>query len=160
MEQKSVLFVEYTAQGELGKRLRELMTRLTPHLGFNIKVVERTGSALKHSFPQSSLWEGEHCGRGECTTCNQGAEFKTNCSKKSAVYENTCLLCNPAAGKKEELVELKTETPSLYVGETSRTVKERSGEHWAAYRGSAKAKASSHIYKHQELNQSSRQEAN
>ena len=114
-------------------------------------MVERTGADLKHSFPQSSLWEGEHCGRGDCTTCNQGAEFKTNCSKKSAVYENTCLLCNTGAGGKEELREIETSTPSLYVGETSRTIKERSGEHWSAYKGSQKAKAGSHIFKHQQL---------
>ena len=42
-------------------------------------------------------------------------------------------------------------TNSPQPGCVSRKVKERSGEHWAAYRGSAKAKAGSHIYKHQEL---------
>ena len=34
---KTVLFVEQTPMGELGRKLRELVTRLTPILGFNIK---------------------------------------------------------------------------------------------------------------------------
>ena len=48
---KTVLFVEKTAMGGLGKQLRELMTRLAPILGFTVKVVERTGSNLKSHFP-------------------------------------------------------------------------------------------------------------
>ena len=37
---KSVLFVEQTADIELAKRLRELLLRLAPIMGFSIKVVE------------------------------------------------------------------------------------------------------------------------
>ena len=55
MEQKSVLFVEHTQSGELSSRLREVIGRLAPMLGFSIKVVERTGRTLKSCFPQSSL---------------------------------------------------------------------------------------------------------
>ena len=33
---KTVLFVEYTAMGELVRRLRELMSRLAPIIGFNV----------------------------------------------------------------------------------------------------------------------------
>ena len=56
VEQKTVLFIEQTHQGELGRRLRELLTRITPLLGFGVKVVERTGSSLRSKFPQASLW--------------------------------------------------------------------------------------------------------
>ena len=120
-------------------------------LGFRVKAVERNGSTLRNQFPQSSLWEGEHCGRSTCITCNQGAEFSTNCTKKSAVYENICAECNKGAGGKEEVREVDTQVPSLYIGETSRTLQERGREHWADYRGGAKAKQKSHIFKHQEL---------
>ena len=75
VEPKSVLFVQQTNRGELGKRLREVLTRISPMLGFGIKVVERSGSSLRSKLPQSNLWEGEHCGRGACITCNQGADF-------------------------------------------------------------------------------------
>ena len=83
MEQKSVLFVEHTKDGELSRRLREVIGRMAPMLGFSVKVVERTGRTLKSCFPQSSLWEGVHCGHPQCITCNQGAETLAPCTKKS-----------------------------------------------------------------------------
>ena len=60
-EQKSILFVEQTKDGELSKRLREVILRLAPTLGFSIKVVERAGMSLRKKFPQSNLWEGAGC---------------------------------------------------------------------------------------------------
>ena len=46
LENKTVLFVEYTEGGELASRLRELMRRLAPTIGFGVKVVERAGKKL------------------------------------------------------------------------------------------------------------------
>ena len=100
-------------------------------MGFGVKIVERNGSTLRNQFPQSNLWEGEHCGRDLCITCNQGAEFPTPCTMRSAVYKNVCAVCNQGATGKEEIKDMDTEFPSLYVGETSRTVQERGREHWA-----------------------------
>ena len=40
------------------------------------------------------------------------------------------------------------ETPSIYVGETSRSIYERAKEHWGAYQGGTE---DSHIRKHQLL---------
>ena len=124
------------------------MTRISPILGFGVKVVERSGSSLKSQFPQASLWEGSHCGRDSCITCNQGADFMTHCSKKSLVYENTCATCNTKASSKEGVTETDSDIPSLYVGESSRTIQERGLEHWADFR---RNKKDSHIRKHQEL---------
>ena len=150
LEQKSVLFVENTNEGELAKRIREVILRLAPVLGFSIKVVERTGATLQSKFPQAALWEGAHCGRDVCITCNQGAETLVPCTRKSLVYENICEKCNPGAGGKEEVTGSNPDHASIYVGETSRTIQERGREHWAAARGSSKAKEGSHIAKHQE----------
>ena len=94
-------------------------------LGFAIKVVERTGSNLKSKFPQSSLWEGSTCGREKCITCGQGAETIVPCTRKSLVYENICGTCNKGAKGKEEVVGSNPDIPSIYVGETSRTIFER-----------------------------------
>ena len=150
-EQKSVMFVEQTEMGELAKRLREMVTRLAPIMGFSVKIIERTGSTLRSKFPQSSLWEGAPCGRSDCVTCLQGAEFQVPCSRKSMVYENICGVCNKGASGKDEVVMEDPTIPSIYVGESSRTIRERAKEHWSAYRGSQKSKDGSHIYKHQEL---------
>ena len=152
MELKSVLFVEHTKDGELSRRLREVIGRMAPMLGFSVKVVERTGRTLKSCFPQSSLWEGVHCGRPQCITCNQGAETLAPCTRKSLVYENICSECNPGAGGKEEIKGGGDPgRPSIYVGETSRSIQERGREHWAAATGSAKAKEGSHIAKHVDM---------
>ena len=100
---KSVLFVEQTPDGELARRLREVLQRLTPVMGFSVKVVERNGGTLQSKFQQSSLWDGTHCGREQCVTCNQGAEKLEQCTRRSALYENICGTCNTEAGSKEEV---------------------------------------------------------
>ena len=65
-EPQTVLFVEYSKNGELASKLRELMKRLAHTIGFNVKVVERTGASLRNQFPTTTLWDGSHCGREEC----------------------------------------------------------------------------------------------
>ena len=122
---KTVLFVEQSSDGSLAKRMREVLRSMEPALGFRIKVVERTGQTLGSKFSLSSLWEGTKCGRGGCTTCEQGAEELPPCSMRNLLYENICAVCNPGAPKKGELITVKEGAPSLYVGETSRTIFER-----------------------------------
>ena len=116
---RSQCCLEHTVDGELATRLRELMNRLAPTLGFGIKVVERIGTALKNLFPLTNLWEDQGCGRKDCTTCLQGAEMLPPCTKKSLVYENVCRACNPGAGTKKELGEVRSDIPTIYVDETS-----------------------------------------
>ena len=105
-EPQTILFVDYTKNGELTADMKELTGRLAEVTGFVVKVVERAGSSLREQFPTTTLWEGSSCGREDCITCTQGAEKIPNCKKASLVYENVCLECNPGAGAKEELKEL------------------------------------------------------
>ena len=144
----TVLFVEQTANGELAMRLREMFKRLEPTLGFTVKTVEKTGSKLRSKFPLYNLWDGIPCGRQECIPCGQGAEFVQPCTKTSVVYENVCLDCNPGAGGEKELREIKTSIPTAYVGETSRSIWERTKEHWSSYKSRS---SDSHLLKHQEI---------
>ena len=44
LKTRSVLFVENTPGGELAGRIRELLRRLEPTIGFRIKVVEKAGT--------------------------------------------------------------------------------------------------------------------
>ena len=149
---RSVLFVEQTPGGELASKLRELLARLEPLLGFRIKVAERCGRTLQSQFPLNNLWGGMKCGRGEeCTTCEQeGAEELPDCTRRSVLYENACLICLPSAGRKggPRNEDGDPATPAIYVGETSRSIMERSKEHWAGYQG---AKEDNHILKHQHM---------
>ena len=133
----SVLFVDQTPGGELASRMRELLRRVEPTTGFHLKVLERTGLSLQSQFPLTTLWDGAPCGREEdCITYYQGAEMLPNCTRQSIVYENVCSQCVPSAKEDKELKEeeLNKEQPVLYVGESSRSIAERSREHWALYK--------------------------
>ena len=99
-------------------------------LGFRIKVVERTGTSLKSTLPNTNPWAGAHCSREDCTTCNQAGEEKIECTKRNLVYEHICVDCNPGALNKGELKEPNTEVPSIYVGEDARSIFERSKVNW------------------------------
>ena len=145
---KTVLFVEQSPRGELAKRLREALREMEQTLGFRIKVAERAGRPLGSMFPLTSLWEGAQCGRGECITCLQEGEEMPPCSRKNLVYENICLECNPGATKGGDLETLKEGAPSLYIGETSRSIFERSREHWEGVR---KGEEGNHMVKHQKM---------
>ena len=132
---RTVLFVDQTPGGELALRLRELLARIEDTIGFKVKVVERSGRSLQAMFPLTTLWDGTSCGRVEdCTTCYQGAEAIPDCTRKSVLYKNFCATCVPAAmGRgpvKDE--DVKTKEPAVYVGETSRSIAERSREHWSS----------------------------
>ena len=70
----------------------------------------------------------------------------TNCTKPSLVYENMCKKCNEGAAGEKESKDVKE--GSQYVGETSRTIYERSKEHWGALRSRSEK---SHMFKHQQL---------
>ena len=65
------------------------------------------------------------------------------------VYENVCLACNEGAKSGKRVVQKNLDVPSIYVGESSRSIKERADEHWQAFRTGDEG---SHILKHQTLN--------
>ena len=148
LKTRAVIFVEQTPYGELASKLKEQITILEPTLGYRLKVVEKIGMSLRSSFAQTNLWQGLQCGRIECITCNQEGEGAPQCTLSNVTYENICTKCNPSALKKGELKKVETEIPSLYVGETSRSIQERALEHWGdVRRGSSK----SHMLKHQSM---------
>ena len=144
----TVIFVEQTNQGALASKLRELTSRLEPIVGFKIKIVERCGNTLGSKFSQDTLWQGSKCGRGDCVTCEQGAEVLPPCTAPSVIYENFCASCNPGAGAKGEVKDVSMDPPSVYVGESSRSIKERSKEHWSGY---VKKSEENHMHKHHQL---------
>ena len=104
-------------------------------LRFKIKVVERTGVTILNQCSQASSWEGVKCGREGHITCNQGLEDLPKCTRSNVVYENICNSCIPDAAKMGHLPDQDcTAPPSLYVGETSRSIQERGQKHWGAAR--------------------------
>ena len=145
LKTKTVLFVEQTRGGELAKVLREDVGRLENLLGFRLKIVERTGMSLRNLLPNTNPWGGAHCSRDDCRPCNQPGEEVADCTRRSLVYESICLDCNPDGTKKGEVKDARRDIPSVYVGETARSLYERGREHWEDWK---KKSTDSHILKH------------
>ena len=76
----------------------------------------------------------------------RGGEDLPVCTRRNVLYENVCVTCNPEAGGKGPIKEVKER--SLYVGESSRSLYERSREHMGQYN---KGVEESHMEKHREL---------
>ena len=147
----TVLFVEFSKGGVLQKTMRDALDRLTPMLGFKVRVAERGGTSLGSLLSNKNLWSGTHCGREDCRPCKQPGDKKEDCKKRNVVYESECGECNPEGSRKtsdkEGLAE-RREVPSLYVGETARSMKERSSEHWA---DAESGKEECHMVEHQAM---------
>jgi hypothetical protein len=147
----TVLFVEFSKGGSLQKCMRGVLDNLTSMLGFKVRVTERGGTTLGSLLSNKNLWAGTSCGRGECRTCQQEGEKKEPCTTRNVVYESECGTCNPVGSRKladkDGLAE-KRDTPSLYVGETARSIMERAGEHWA---DGLAGKEESHMAEHQAM---------
>ena len=138
----TVLFVPSTRGGILARKLREeeVMSEIT---GFKIRFQEAGGTQLRNKF-NTDLGRGKHCGRKDCHPCDVDGDSRQNCRNINIVYESTCLLCNPpeCSDQKEEKVGSSSESTSqeevskvkqaktgVYIGETSRSLYERSKEH-------------------------------
>ena len=74
----------------------------------------------------------DDCLREDCIPCNQGDEKRINCRKRNILYESRCQECNQEENnnQKKEISYLRA-GKGIYVGESSRSLYERSKEHQA-----------------------------
>jgi hypothetical protein len=144
----TVMFVEFSRGGSLQKCMKEVLDRISPMLGFNVRVTEKGGSSLGSILSNKNLWRGEHCGRPKCRPCAQSEDKKEPCKARNIVYESECTLCNePGSRKRNDKQGLKEskEQANLYVGESARSLFERAGEHWEGVLG---GKDENHMLEH------------
>ena len=126
----SVINVEQTRGGALASAMRKKMENLAPMLGFRFRVMESAGTTLADLLSNKNLWQGEACGRKHCHPCQQKSEKREDCSKENVLYESRCTQCNGMEkGKEETTIKDNRSSPSIYVGETSRSLMERAREH-------------------------------
>ena len=115
-----------------GSRLLKAIARIEPRLakltGYHVKLTEKGGRALSKFF--SKDFSSGKCFRGDCVPC-QNPEIRgpTLCNIKSVVYEGVCVLCDGEHKKNPS-----SRHKGMYVGQTSRTLYERAGEHVAGLR--------------------------
>ena len=130
--------------------MKSVTDRLAPLVGFITRVTERGGTPLSSLLSNKNPWSGQACGRGkdECFPCQQETEIKEPCTLRNILYESECGSCNELGTSKlrdkDSLCDSRN-PPSIYVGESARSVAERSKEHWGDYK---KGKEETHMYTH------------
>ena len=129
----TVLFVDQTPGGQLAKRMREAEVQLAAITGFRVKIVEKNGTTAKQLLHKPNPWAEGMCGRPDCYPCKTG-DVK-DCFRRNILYSHQCKKC------KDDGIE------KVYIGESSRSAKERAGEHDQDYK---KRKQDSHRLKHVE----------
>ena len=96
----TVMFVEFSRGGSLQKCIRDALDRITPILGFKVRVTEKGGTPLGSLLSNKNLWSGDPCGRVKCRTCAQAEEKKEPCTARNVVYESECCKCNQPGSRK------------------------------------------------------------
>ena len=134
----TVLFVPRTKGGELASKIRKAETELESITGYKVKIVERSGTMIKRIVVKSNPWAGGPCGMPECLVCkheNGGGD----CKKRSITYRTRCETCYENGEK------LGDNKEKIYIGESSRTGRERGAEHANDYHREV---PDSHMWKH------------
>ena len=141
----TVMFVPSTKGGLLARMLKESEMEMARITKFRMKIQESGGIQLARLF-STDLARGKHCGREDCQPCGMSEESKTNCKQQNVLYESRCGLCNKEEDvKRSSQKEEEAPRRGIYLGETSRTLYERSKEHVA---DAVSFKEGSHIIKH------------
>ena len=143
MSAVAVIVVPYTKGAELAKRIRRYEMIAKEQTGWYLKVVEKAGDNLIDLLHRSNPWSGQDCQRDLCLHCQTKAKtgkYKTqDCTKRNCIYETWCMNCQ---GEEEKRIQeesggdekkskemMKRMKLYKYIGETSRSVYERSWEH-------------------------------
>ena len=68
---------------------------------------------------------------------------REDCIRQNILYASECTECVLGTGEASDSLEMTGATPALYVGESARSLCERTGEHWLA---AEQKKDESHMY--------------
>ena len=129
----SVMFVPNSYGGILTKKLEQLEPMLERLCGYRVRMVEAAGTPLSRLF-SLDMSDGR-CHRADCHVCiTHNGKGSSRCKRKSVVYLSLCQVC-----------KLSNSDQGCYVGETGRSLYERSKEH---VEDAINLKEGSHILKH------------
>ena len=112
----AILFIDRTPSGELTRRIRMKECQMMDTIGNKVKIIERAGNSLKHQLWNADPWGGAGCVDEKCPVCTDDQD-KQICNVRNIIYSNSCLTCR------------KYGKTAVYIGKTSRTLKERALEH-------------------------------
>ena len=155
---KSVLFVARTGSTELCRRLRAEEQNLSRMTGYAVKIQERSGNQIRKILCNGkSAWSEVKCLRPWCMVCLGG---QGQCRRRNQTYISICNVCEERKNAAEAGVKEDDDTKEdnevnqdnlvvwRYGGETSRSLAERSRDH---YQGFLNKSPENHLWKHKIL---------
>jgi hypothetical protein len=135
------MFIPSTKNGTLIKALKDAELEMSNITRFRVRYQEAGGTQLARLF-STDLGKGQSFVREECQPYGRLDDEKIpNCKQASILYESSCQICNKDTKGKEEA----SGRMGIYYGETSRSLFERSKEH---FKDAADFSEGSHIIKH------------
>ena len=124
MTYTTILKVPSSPNSTLLYKLVGAEDRLAIITGYNLKLVEQSGIQLARLF--SRAFTPKRCHWSDCPTCGEhDGKGSSKCKSSNLVYEGVCLECMFQV----ENGLRKKDTVGRYIGESSRTLSERSREH-------------------------------
>ena len=99
----------------MAKRMKKVMDREKKG-DVNFKIVEMGGRTLKRELQKSNPLSTPGCNKNDCIACRKRKGEGGQCHRSNINYQIECQLC-------------KDTTPTIYIGETSRNLYTRGGEH-------------------------------
>lgn len=120
----TTLRVPATRNSELAKEIRHVLGQYPGPKGTMVKVQEQPGKPLLSGLTNNPFNTG-NCPKGNCPL--NGKSCDGTCSQESVIYSASCLICRE--NQLSQGIEEKDITESLYIGETSRTLRVRSQQH-------------------------------
>ena len=108
------------------KELMKIEPQLAKLTGYNVKIVEKSGVQLARLFQR--VYSPSTCHWNDCPACKfcDTSKKKSKCRVTNIVYEAVCIECEDTAAKQDGG---KNNFIGRYIGESSRTLAERSKEH-------------------------------
>ena len=118
LEPSTVMIIPNTADNELLDRLIQKEAQLARVTGYTVKLIEGNGIPLARMFPPPV--PHNMCLRDTCRVCVNSNKKSSKCSVRNIVYTAECL---------ESDGNILSCTDKIYIGESSRSIAERSDEH-------------------------------
>ena len=142
----SVMFVQQTPKSQLLQQLRATELKISAVTGDRVKLVERSGTKLRHLLVSSDPWSNSKCSDKKCLVCSNPLNTNFSCRKRNICYKTYCLKCAKEAGLDEKSIKSNlNDNIKFYFGETHRDANTRGNEHLFDYNSQSE---DSHMMKH------------
>ena len=109
---RGVLFLPYTENSELAKRVRIKLKQLEDLSSLRVRIVERTGEKLVDCIHKSNPWKATDCKRENCRFC-EDEKMVGKCKDKGVVYEIECITCKKENNKVKDKEKEKRENERI-----------------------------------------------